>query len=186
MPTADPARSGRRSLRQCGRRAGDDQLHEQPGDNPPSECVPGITNSVTLNGGTGNAVSGSGANRIFFVNAPNGTVAINSLSLMNGRAEGGNGGSNGGGGGAGLGGALFVNAGSVTVTGVNFAGNTAVGGNGGGDLPNFELVDEWGWRRRPGGQRRQWRLEYPSRKVVVGAAGAAAECMAMAATAATD
>jgi autotransporter-associated beta strand protein len=96
--------------------------------------LPLITNNVTLNGpGMANlTISGSGANRILFVDAPGTTVNINNLTLANGLAKGGKGGSGfGGGGGLGAGGALFVNAGSVTVSSVGFSNNAAIGGSGG-------------------------------------------------------
>ncbi len=92
-------------------------------------ALPIISQSVTINGGTGNAVSGSGQERIFFVDAPGASVAINNLLLIDGLAKRWWQDS-GGGGGAGLGGALFVNAGDVTVSGVRFAQNSAVGGAG--------------------------------------------------------
>jgi hypothetical protein len=61
--------------------------------------------------------------------------ALTNLTLQNCRARGGDGGTGdyGGGGGAGLGGAVFVNAGTLTATNVNFFGNAADGGNGGGN-----------------------------------------------------
>ena len=58
---------------------------------------------------------------------------INSLTLRNLDARGGQGGRGllGGGGGAGMGGALFVNAGTVNLNNVVFQNNRAAGGNGG-------------------------------------------------------
>jgi hypothetical protein len=109
-------------------------------------ALPVITNSMTISGSgsQNNTISGSGQNQIFSVNVPNGSVSIGSLTLTNGVAAGGSGGSSGGGGGAGLGGALFVNAGNVTVTAVDFAGNTAVGGSGGGSMPNENTLSAGG------------------------------------------
>jgi uncharacterized protein with beta-barrel porin domain len=106
-----------------------------------------IFNSVTING-NGHAVSGGGSQRIFMVGVDSVTqtsaavagsiiaqsqnVAINSLTLANGLAQGGAG---GGGGGLGAGGALFVNqSAKVTLSGVSFSGNQARGGSGGGVL----------------------------------------------------
>ncbi|MCW1922954.1 autotransporter-associated beta strand repeat-containing protein [Luteolibacter arcticus] len=92
-----------------------------------------ITAAVTINGGTGNTVSGNNLHRIFFVDAATPTAAVNisNLSLINGRAKGGDGGAGGGGGGLGAGGAIFVNSGAVRVQGVTFANNAAIGGLGG-------------------------------------------------------
>lgn len=56
---------------------------------------------------------------------------FSNLTLANGNARGGLGAvSSGGGGGAGLGGAMFVNAGNVTLSNVAFTNNRAVGGGG--------------------------------------------------------
>ena len=89
------------------------------------------------------------ADRAFFI--AGGTVGISNLTIQNGQAAGGSGGI-GGGGGAGLGGAIFVGSGtysgwttndnpqpivaalgvsvpSVTLAGVSFANNAAIGGS---------------------------------------------------------
>jgi autotransporter-associated beta strand protein len=96
-----------------------------------SGTLPAIQNNLVINGNS-NAISGAGAYRIFFVNAPGCAVQINSLTLSNGVAQGGGGGVGygGGGGGAGLGGAIFVNAGALTINGVSFTNNSAHGGPG--------------------------------------------------------
>ena len=89
-------------------------------------------------------ISGNDASRVFFINpgAPGATegppsnsptVNFANLTMANGKAKGGDGGNDvaaggGGGGAAGMGGALFVNGGSVTIDGVNFVGNEADGG----------------------------------------------------------
>src|SRR5436190_6139883 len=79
--------------------------------------------------GNNHAISGCGQYRAFFVES--GAVALEDLSIANGRAQGGAGGG-GGGGGSGAGGAVFVDDGaSVRLKNVNFAGNAAVGGTGG-------------------------------------------------------
>lgn len=103
---------------------------------------PLATSPLTING-NGNTVSGGGTQRIFFANT--GEIAINDVTLADGRAKGGDGGTGGGGqaggGGLGAGGALFVrgaDAGadtgaSVTLSGVAFAGNQSIGGKGGAD-----------------------------------------------------
>ena len=95
-------------------------------------ALPEITAATTINGGN-NAITGTAGNRIFFVSAGSGTVAINSVTLLGGNATGGTGGAgvNGGGGGMGAGGAIYLQSGSLTLTGVNFSGNAATGGNGG-------------------------------------------------------
>jgi hypothetical protein len=95
--------------------------------------------------GQGHAIDGGGSERGLFVSA--GTVTIESLTLQNLTAQGAAGGAayssgsgGGGGGGAGLGGALFVGEnGAVTLTGVSFAHDSAVGGSGGagGFNPNY-------------------------------------------------
>ncbi|MBR1221841.1 autotransporter domain-containing protein [Bradyrhizobium sp. U87765 SZCCT0131] len=104
-----------------------------------------ILNSVTING-NGNTISGSGSQRIFLVGVDSATqasaavagsivaqtqnVALNNLTLANAVAQGGAGGG-GGGGGMGAGGALFVNqSGNVTLSGVSFSSNSAIGGAG--------------------------------------------------------
>jgi len=101
---------------------------------------PLATSPLAING-YGNTISGGNSQRIFFANA--GQIAINDVTLADGRAKGGDGGDGhrgySGGGGLGAGGALFVrgaDAGtgtgvSVVVSGVAFAGNSAVGGAGG-------------------------------------------------------
>jgi uncharacterized protein with beta-barrel porin domain len=72
-----------------------------------------------------------GAYRPFFIS--HGSVSIENLALANGRAAGGNGGG-GGGGGLGAGAAIFADVGSsLRLKNVNFLGNTAQGGTGGGN-----------------------------------------------------
>ncbi len=95
------------------------------------DALPAIQNNLVING-NGNTINGAGTNRIFFVNAPSNTVQINGLTLFGGLAQGGNGGLGygGGGGGAGLGGAIFLNAGNLTISGVSFSNNAARGGAG--------------------------------------------------------
>ncbi|WP_367874402.1 autotransporter-associated beta strand repeat-containing protein [Luteolibacter sp. Populi] len=99
-----------------------------------TSALPLITAAVTIQGGTGNTVSGAGLYRVFFVDAPAQTVALQSLTIAGGRAKGGSGSARGGGG-MGAGGAIFVDAGQVTLTAVSFSNNSAVGGGGGNASP---------------------------------------------------
>lgn len=98
-------------------------------------ALAGQPGPIALTGGSltvvGNSheINGGGQYRAFFVES--GEVALENLSIANGRAQGGAGGS-GAGGGLGAGGAVFVDAGgSLRLKNVNFAGNAAVGGTGG-------------------------------------------------------
>ncbi len=99
--------------------------------------------TITIDGGSTSASTGD---RIFFVGissdtananlpaTPSTTFSISNLTLAHGNARGGKGGGGGrnaGGGGAGLGGAIFVNAGTLSLANVSFVGNIAVGGAGG-------------------------------------------------------
>ena len=92
-------------------------------------------------------ISGNDASRVFFVNPgePGATsgppatglsVGITNLTIANGLAKGGNGGApaaaGGSGGAAGMGGAIFVNKGTLAMSGVAFSGNRAQGGNASG------------------------------------------------------
>jgi Ca2+-binding RTX toxin-like protein len=71
-------------------------------------------------------ISGQNAYQIIGVNGA--SVTFSRLTFVNGLARGGDG-NGGGGGGLGAGGALFINAGNVTLNSVTFTGNRAVGGN---------------------------------------------------------
>ncbi|MBD2636851.1 hypothetical protein H6G52_15900 [Limnothrix sp. FACHB-881] len=72
-------------------------------------------------------ISGGGSFRPLFVKS--GTIALDNLTLTNGRAQGGS--SREGGGGAGMGGALFIYGGAVTASNITFSSNQAQGGNSG-------------------------------------------------------
>jgi autotransporter-associated beta strand protein len=104
-----------------------------------------LNNAVLTISGGGSTIDMSQANggvgdRAFFI--AGGNVVISNLTIANGHARGGAGAA-GGGGGAGLGGAIFVanlgglantgmvGAANVTLSGVNFVANQAIGGNGG-------------------------------------------------------
>jgi len=86
----------------------------------------------------GNTISGNNATRVFFANQ--GDLSIANGTISDGLAQGGGGGAGndgGGGGGMGAGGALYVRSGAnVTVDGVSFANNHAMGGDGGGTTGN--------------------------------------------------
>ncbi len=94
---------------------------------------------ITGPGSSGLTISGDNLYRPFFIG--NGISPFNSTSpaspevtlkgftISNGYGVGGDG-FNGGGGAAGMGGALFINAGTVTVDSIIFSGNKAVGGKG--------------------------------------------------------
>ncbi len=91
-------------------------------------------NTLTIDGTTTTnlTINAGSLTRIFFVDT--GTVMLNSMTLMNGMAKGGNGGAGdaGGGGGLGAGAALFLaNDASVIANNVTYSGNQAVGGTGG-------------------------------------------------------
>lgn len=97
--------------------------------NPHGLIIDGSNNgngAITING---LSTSNTTGDRIFFSNST-GVVTLRNLNLVNGNARGGHG-SSGGGGGAGPGGAIFVNQGSLILDNVSFAGNRAIGGNGG-------------------------------------------------------
>ena len=101
--------------------------------------------AITIDGGSTSASTGD---RLFFIgvqaNTPGAaggnqpstaatSFSVANLTLQNGNARGGAGGGSGtsnGGGGAGLGGAIFLNAGNLTLSGVTFSNNIAVGGAG--------------------------------------------------------
>ena len=98
--------------------------------------------AIQINGGADSNTTGD---RIFFVgvaaNTPaatggflastaNTNFSISNFVLTNGNARGGAGGQAAGGG-AGMGGGLFLNAGTLTLSNVQFTGNRAVGGAGG-------------------------------------------------------
>lgn len=89
-----------------------------------------ISGNLTVVGMTPTStIDGASTYRPFFISS--GSVAIQDLTLINGRAAGGNGGA-GGGGGLGAGGAIFADTGSsLSLKNINFNGNAAQGGNGG-------------------------------------------------------
>ena len=107
----------------------------------------GAGGSLTING-NGFAIDGNKAWR--GLTAYSGSVTVNDLRLQDMLAQGGKGGDGGtpGGGGAGLGGGLLVAAGAtVTLNGVVFADNQAIGGAGG----NYKDLFLYGYGSGGGG-----------------------------------
>jgi hypothetical protein len=101
----------------------------------------GVTLDIKGAANGGSILDGAGLERGLFVYS--GVVTIENLTIQNVVARGGAGGQDGGGG-AGLGGGLFIAdntadasavAGHVTLTGVSFINNAAIGGAGGGGAP---------------------------------------------------
>lgn len=91
--------------------------------------LPPILANITIDG-DGHAIDAQNNNRIFFLDS---TATIRNVTLIGGKASGGNGGDGGipGGGGLGAGGAIFVNSGVATIANVSFANNAAAGGDAG-------------------------------------------------------
>ncbi|MBS0222486.1 MAG: autotransporter domain-containing protein [Proteobacteria bacterium] len=103
--------------------------------------LPALQNSVIING---SSFTLSGNNQYRGLSIQSGAhVFINSLTIANASAQGGNGGDGtpgggGGGGGAGLGGALFIASGATVLTNnVTLSDNLAQGGSGGGIIGNW-------------------------------------------------
>ncbi len=98
---------------------------------------PGATIELDGAGAGGVTISGHN-NRVLFVHS--GSWLVRNVNIVQGKAEGGLGGDNshgGGGGGLGAGGAVFVNQNAhLTIQNVNFTGNNAIGGDGGGATGN--------------------------------------------------
>ncbi len=102
-------------------------------------AFPAVSSAITINGNGATIIRAPGSPRFrfFFVSSgfstlPAGTLTLNDLTLTGGLAQGGHGGDGGGGGGggAGLGGAIY-NQGTLNLSGVAFASNTATGGGAG-------------------------------------------------------
>jgi fibronectin-binding autotransporter adhesin len=93
-------------------------------------ALPPITAATTISGGTGNTVSGNNLNRIFYIDAASAAVSISGLNLANGSNKGANGNFSQGGN-LGAGGAIYVHAGALQISGVAFQDNSVVGGAGG-------------------------------------------------------
>ena len=100
---------------------------------PLATTASNVTINITGNNNTLNGASSFQGIEVSGANGP--AVTISNLVINAMRARGGNGGGGGdggGGGGLGAGGGLFVAAGArVTIDGVSFTNNAAVGGNGG-------------------------------------------------------
>ncbi|MES2988866.1 MAG: autotransporter-associated beta strand repeat-containing protein [Pseudomonadota bacterium] len=122
------------AIKAANLRAGADVIHIT-GNISISSLLPVITDSVTIDGGA-HALDANHSTRLFFIDAGSKNVTISNFSaISNAKAQGGAGGG-GGGGGLGAGGAIFVNAGNVSVDNVNFLGNEAIGGAGGSVNPS--------------------------------------------------
>ncbi|MEG5097039.1 DUF4347 domain-containing protein, partial [Microcoleus sp. B13-B4] len=120
-----------------------------------TSLLPTLTTDIIFNGTVANPLTISGAdNYQIFKVTNNATVSFNNFILADGRARGTNGGNGnfggGGGGAAGMGGALFIDSGRVTASGVTFNNNQALGGDGGfgaglaGDDGSDELAGKGG------------------------------------------
>ncbi|MCW6050843.1 DUF4347 domain-containing protein [Lyngbya sp. CCAP 1446/10] len=91
--------------------------------------LPKISDNTIIIGG-GFAIRGANNFRALVVDSGANPVNISNLTIDSARALGGNAPVGGGGGAGGLGGALFINTGSVIVDRVTFSNNSAIGGNG--------------------------------------------------------
>jgi len=91
-------------------------------------ALPTITQDLVITGPGKNllAISGENLVRPFFITG--GTVEITDLSITKGYAKG-NDGAYRMGGGAGMGGAIYINAGTLNLASVSFTGNKSSGGN---------------------------------------------------------
>jgi hypothetical protein len=85
--------------------------------------------------GSGETINGNNSFRFIQVD-PNATLNLDSITVQNFEAQGGNGGTGGGGGAAGMGGAIF-NQGTLNITNSTFTLNTAQGGAGAATLDFF-------------------------------------------------
>ena len=90
--------------------------------------LPPITGQVCILGPLAPSLvlDGASLHRPFFVGG--GTLILDNFTVAHGLAKGGDG-PGGGGGAAGMGGAMFINAGTVSLTRMTFSGNSAVGGS---------------------------------------------------------
>lgn len=98
--------------------------------------LPTITDTagLTVTGPGAHVLKISGDNTVRILTVDGGALHLTGVTLSDGSATGaaGHAGGGGGGGAAGLGGALYVAAGSASLSHVDLAGNAAVGGPGGG------------------------------------------------------
>lgn len=96
------------------------------------KSLPKINSNMTIVGNGDDLISGDEAHQVLYVNS--GEVTIKDLTIADGRAMG-NDGENGAGGAAGMGGGLFINGGTVTLSSVRFVNNHAFGGQGTARIP---------------------------------------------------
>jgi hypothetical protein len=137
--------------------------------NPIGVIIDGAGATVAIDGGSSSDTTGD---RIFFFGvresdntgvpgSDSAHWAVSNLTLRNGNARGGAGGNGGtstvahlrgggGGGGAGMGGAIFVNTGTMTLTNVALENNRAVGGAGGTNTGSLESTGGGGGMGGPG------------------------------------
>lgn len=107
-----------------------------------SDELTSVTTAMTIAGVEGDRTIIDGGSRLrpFFVDAD---ATFRDLVIRNGLAQGGNGGGSvwggGGGGAGGMGGGVFVQSGTVVFERVAFRGNTARGGDGGGNAVLYDL-----------------------------------------------
>jgi hypothetical protein len=89
--------------------------------------LPDISSNLYLIGDDNDIISGNHAHRVLSITG--GDVTISHLTIADGLALGQDG-KNGAGGGAGMGGGLFIDGGTVTLSEVKFLDNQAIGGQG--------------------------------------------------------
>jgi hypothetical protein len=95
---------------------------------PPINSFQADTITIGNSSGSPTTISGNDQVRPFFIDQ--GTVTLQNLNIVNGKAQGGSGGP-GGGGGLGAGGAIFVNAADVSLNNVTLSDCSALAGLGG-------------------------------------------------------
>ncbi|MCZ7649131.1 MAG: hypothetical protein M5U26_28400 [Planctomycetota bacterium] len=117
------------------------------GDSSAGAAAIGITTNITIRGPQGDngiILDASGALMRHVYVGPTGALTLQFLTLIGGQAQGADGGA--GNGGDGLGGSLFVDQGTVTISNCTFSGNVAQGGTGanGGNGQGGGLYNEDG------------------------------------------
>ncbi len=122
------------------------------GDETAGPSAFGITSDITIQGNTTTGITlqggGSSSNLRAFYVASAGTLTLRNLTVNGFRHKGGA--SNRGGGAAGMGGAIFVNGGTLNLFATTIANNFAQGGgigfsDGGGGWARMRLEFRWRW-----------------------------------------